>query len=127
MGVTYFLSLRSPNTNNTNNAYYLNTNGNVNNNNCTNTNGARPALMVRSDRVSPKLKAVPSITSKEVIPSLGASKANTLRRCPAPILNGWQAAGPVGTAPERRIRSGRLAATRQEAVHEQITQGLEFC
>ena len=40
----------SPNTNNTNNAYYLNTNGNVNNNNnCTNTNGSRPALMVRPD------------------------------------------------------------------------------
>lgn len=28
---------------------YLNTNGNVNNNNCTNTNGSRPALMVRPD------------------------------------------------------------------------------
>lgn len=34
---------------NTNNAVYLNTNGNVNNNNCTNTNGSRPALMVRPD------------------------------------------------------------------------------
>lgn len=41
--------LCSPNTNNTNNAVYLNTNGNVNNNNCTNTNGSRPALMVRPD------------------------------------------------------------------------------
>lgn len=48
MGMTYF-SLCSPNTNNTNNAVYLNTNGNVNNNNCTNTNGSRPALMVRPD------------------------------------------------------------------------------
>ena len=64
----------SPNTNNTNNAYYLNTNGNVNNNNCTNTNGSRPALMVRSDQVSPKPKAAPSITSKEVIPSLAHAR-----------------------------------------------------
>ncbi|MFR0912319.1 MAG: DUF6273 domain-containing protein [Evtepia gabavorous] len=46
--MTYF-PLCSPNTNNTNNAVYLNTNGNVNNNNCTNTNGSRPALMVRPD------------------------------------------------------------------------------
>jgi hypothetical protein len=68
LGVTYFSQL-SPNTNNTNNAYYLNTNGNVNNNNCTNTNGSRPALMVRSDRVGPKPKTVPSITSKEVTSS----------------------------------------------------------
>lgn len=48
LGMTYF-PLCSPNTNNTNNAVYLNTNGNVNNNNCTNTNGSRPALMVRPD------------------------------------------------------------------------------
>ena len=77
-GVTC-LYLSSPNTNNTNNAYYLNTNGNVNNNNCNNTNGSRPALMVRSDRVGPKPKAAPSIASKEVTSRLGASKTNTLR------------------------------------------------
>lgn len=77
-GVTC-LYLSSPNTNNTNNAYYLNTNGDVNNNNCNNTNGSRPALMVRSDRVGPKPKAAPSIASKEVTSRLGASKTNTLR------------------------------------------------
>ena len=49
MGVTYFLSLRSPNTNNTNNAWNLNSNGNLSNNNCSNTNGSRPALMIRPD------------------------------------------------------------------------------
>ena len=69
---------RSPGTNYAVYAYYLNTNGNVNNNNCNNTNGSRPALMVRSDRVGPKPKAAPSITSKEVTSSLD-TKANTLR------------------------------------------------
>lgn len=38
----------TPNTNNTNNVYYLNTNGNVNNN-YNNSNGSRPALVVRLD------------------------------------------------------------------------------
>lgn len=37
--------LRSPNTNNTNNAWNVNSNGNYNNNNCTNSYGIRPALM----------------------------------------------------------------------------------
>lgn len=78
LGVTCLFYATSPNTNNTNNAVYLNTNGNVNNNNCTNTNGSRPALMVRPDRVGPKPKAAPSITSKEVTSSLD-TKANTLR------------------------------------------------
>lgn len=39
--------LRSPNTNNSNNALNVNTNGNWNNNNCSNSNGVRPALMER--------------------------------------------------------------------------------
>ena len=78
LGVTCLFYATSPNTNNTNNAIYLNTNGNVNNNNCTNTNGSRPALMVRPDRVGQKPKAAPSITSKEVTSSLD-TKANTLR------------------------------------------------
>lgn len=37
--------LRSPNTNNSNNALNVNTNGNWNNNNCSNSYGVRPALM----------------------------------------------------------------------------------
>lgn len=78
LGVTCLFSCISPNTNNTNNAWRLNSNGNINNNNCTNTNGSRPALMVRPDRVGPKPKTVPSITSKEVTSSLDG-KANTLR------------------------------------------------
>jgi len=53
LGVTYFLSLRSPNTNNTNNAWNLNSNGNLNNN-CSNTNGSRPALMVKAGLSRPK-------------------------------------------------------------------------
>ena len=39
---------RSPFTNNTNNAYYLNTYGNVNNNNCNKTNWSRPAFTLPS-------------------------------------------------------------------------------
>lgn len=77
LGVTCLFSPTSPNTNNTNNAWRLNSNGNINNN-CTNTNGSRPALMVRPDRVGPKPKAALSITSKEVTSSLDL-KANTLR------------------------------------------------
>ena len=37
--------LRSPNTNNTNNAWNVNNDGSYNNNNTYNTNGIRPALM----------------------------------------------------------------------------------
>lgn len=37
--------LRSPNTNNTNNVWNVNSNGNYNNNNTSNSNGIRPALM----------------------------------------------------------------------------------
>ena len=82
MGVTYFLSLRSPNTNNTNNAWNLNSNGNLNNNNCSNTNGSRPALMVRPDRVGPKPKTAPSITSKEVTPSPGPHRGKYIALMP---------------------------------------------
>ena len=39
---------RSPNTNNTNSAYYLNTNGNVSYNYCYNTRGSRPAFTLPS-------------------------------------------------------------------------------
>ena len=39
---------RSPHTGDTNNAYYLNTNGNVSNNNCYNTYGSRPAFTLPS-------------------------------------------------------------------------------
>lgn len=39
---------RSPYTNNTNRAYYLNTYGNVGNNNCSNTHGSRPAFTLPS-------------------------------------------------------------------------------
>lgn len=44
----------SPNTVNTNNAWYLNSDGNLNNNNCSNTNGSRPALMVKAGLSRPK-------------------------------------------------------------------------
>lgn len=37
--------LRSPNLGNTNNAWNVNPSGDLNNNNVTNTNGVRPALM----------------------------------------------------------------------------------
>ena len=49
MGVTCLFSPTSPNTNNTNNAWRLNSNGNINNNNCTNTNGSRPAFLLPSN------------------------------------------------------------------------------
>lgn len=78
LGVTCLFYATSPLTDYASYAICLNTNGNVNNNNCTNTNGSRPALMVRPDRVGPKPKAAPSITSKEVTSSLD-TKANTLR------------------------------------------------
>lgn len=78
LGVTCLFYATSPNTVNTNYAVYLYTNGSVNNYYCTSTNGSRPALMVRPDRVGPKPKAAPSITSKEVTSSLD-TKANTLR------------------------------------------------
>lgn len=108
LGVTCLFYATSPNTNNTNNAIYLNTNGNVNNNNCNNSNGSRPALMVRSDRVSPKPKAAPSITSKEVTSSLDI-KANTSRRCAPPPRRWWGAAGPVpcGTYTAHKDREAR--------------------
>ncbi|MFR4606997.1 MAG: DUF6273 domain-containing protein [Faecalibacterium sp.] len=41
--------LRSPNCNNSNNALYVNSNGDWNNNNCSNSNGIRPALMEKRD------------------------------------------------------------------------------
>lgn len=44
--------LRSPNTNDTTNAWNVNTNGNNSNNNCSNSNGIRPALVEKPDRVS---------------------------------------------------------------------------
>ena len=125
MGVTCLFTSTSPNTNNTNNAVYLNSNGDVNNNNCNNavylnsngdvnnnncnnSNGSRPALMVRSDRVGPKPKAAPSITSKEVTSSLD-TKANTLRRCTPPHT---EAAGccwscPCGTYTAHKEREAR--------------------
>lgn len=108
MGVTCLFTSTSPNTNNTNNAWRLNSNGNINNNNCNNSNGSRPALMVRSDRVGPKPKAAPSITSKEVTSSLD-TKANTLRRCTPPHT---EAAGccwscPCGTYTAHKEREAR--------------------
>ncbi|MFQ9054415.1 MAG: DUF6273 domain-containing protein [Faecalibacterium prausnitzii] len=41
--------LRSPNCNNFNNALYVNSNGDWNNNNCSNSYGIRPALMEKRD------------------------------------------------------------------------------
>lgn len=82
--------------------------GEINNNNCTNTNGSRPALMVRSDRVGPKPKAAPSITSKEVTSSLD-TKANTLRRCTPPHTEAvgccWSC--PCGTYTAHKEREAR--------------------
>lgn len=78
LGVTCLFYATSPGTNYTNYAICLDTDGNVSGNGCTITYGSRPALMVRPDRVGPKPKAAPSITSKEVTSSLD-TKANTLR------------------------------------------------
>ena len=108
MGVTCLFTSTSPNTNNTNNAWRLNSNGNINNNNCNNSNGSRPALMVRSDRVGPKPKAAPSITSKEVTSSLD-TKANTLRRCTPPHT---EAAGCCWSCP-----CGTYTAHKEYEVH----------
>lgn len=82
MGVTYFLSLRSPNTNGTHYAWYLNSGGGLNVYCCSNTNGSRPALMVRPDRVGPKPKTAPSITSKEVTPSPGPHRGKYIALMP---------------------------------------------
>ena len=54
LGVTCLFTFTSPNTNNTNNAWNLNSNGDLNNNNCSNTNGSRPALMVKAGLSRPK-------------------------------------------------------------------------
>lgn len=108
LGVTCLFTSTSPNTNNTNNAWRLNSNGNINNNNCNNSNGSRPALMVRSDRVGPKPKAAPSITSKEVTSSLD-TKANTLRRCTPPHT---EAAGCCWSCP-----CGTYTAHKEYEVH----------
>lgn len=78
LGVTCLFYATSPYTSSTDYAICLYSNGNVNFNYCTFTYGSRPALMVRPDRVGPKPKAAPSITSKEVTSSLD-TKANTLR------------------------------------------------
>lgn len=43
--------LRSPNTNDSTNAWNVNSNGNANNNNCSNSYGVRPALMEKLVRV----------------------------------------------------------------------------
>lgn len=64
------LYLSSPNTNNTNNAYYLNTNGNVNNNNCNNTNGSRPAFLLPSNYVVEPENALASYTTRELVEEL---------------------------------------------------------
>lgn len=71
---------RSPNTNNTNNAWNLNSNGSLNNNNCSNTNGVRPALVERPDRVGICRKPCHH-TRKGAISC--PIRANTLHRCPA--------------------------------------------
>ena len=62
----------SPNTNNTTNVYYLNTNGNVNNNNASNSYGARPALVDKVRPIKRKLKAVPPhIKGSHILPQKG--------------------------------------------------------
>ena len=64
------LYLSSPNTNNTNNAYYLNTNGNVNDNNCSNTYGSRPAFLLPSNYVVEPENALASYTTRELVEEL---------------------------------------------------------
>lgn len=56
MGVTYFLRF-SPNTNNTVNAWYLNSDGGLNYNSCSSTYGSRPALMVKAGLSRPKAES----------------------------------------------------------------------
>lgn len=65
--------LRSPNSN-ANNAYNVNTDGTLNNNNVYNANFApRPALMEYRDRVSRKAESrSPSIKGGHILPPAGA-------------------------------------------------------
>jgi len=75
---------RSPNTNNTTNAYRLNTNGNINNNNASNTNGARPALVDKVRPIKRKLKAAPPhIKGSHILPPKGQIQCTD-----APFLTG---------------------------------------
>lgn len=77
--------LRSPNTNNTNNAWNVNSNGDYNNN-CSNSNGVRPALMEKTRESSLSAKTA-SPSSKGVISCrryVHNATINTLRRCHLP-------------------------------------------
>ena len=53
-GSAYPQWTRSPYTNYAHGAWLLNSDGNLNNNNCSNTNGSRPALMVKAGLSRPK-------------------------------------------------------------------------
>lgn len=54
--------LRSPNLNNSDNAWNVNSNGNTSNNNCSNTGYyLRPALMDKPDQVGEKPNAAPHL------------------------------------------------------------------
>ena len=64
------LYLSSPNTNNTNNAYYLNTNGNVDDNYCNITSGSRPAFLLPSNYVVEPENALASYTTRELVEEL---------------------------------------------------------
>jgi hypothetical protein len=56
----------------------LNTNGNINNNNCTNTYGARPALVDKARPSKRKLKAAPPQTKgSHILPHKGKHTAPT--------------------------------------------------
>ena len=62
--------LRTPNTNNTNNAWNVNSSGSGNNNNVTNSNGVVPAIGSSLGRPSKEFESSPFIISRNYYPDL---------------------------------------------------------
>ena len=77
--------------------------------------------MVRSDRVGPKPKAAPSITSKEVTSSLD-TKANTLRRCTPPHT---EAAGCCWSCPCGPAAGAQVVGRRPDLEIRALQDGVE--
>ena len=68
--------LRTPNTNNTNNAWNVNSSGSGNNNNVTNSNGVVPAIGSSLGRPSKEFESSPFIISRNYYPDLPKRQAN---------------------------------------------------
>ena len=84
--------LRSPNTNNSNNALNVNTNGNWNNNNCSNSNGVRPALM-ESETSSVLAKSSAPSEQREPYPFEGTGRSYDKYIMPRLTVPLWDAVG----------------------------------